>query len=544
MVAQNCTPTVAQSDLNINQVSAKLLSGGSLWWDLSDGSYIVPKSSGISAIFAAGIWIGGYDSGGNLKTAGQTYRQAGNDFWAGPIVDGVVDDCGVWDRHYTVFGAEIDSLRLDCSDNGEINLPIPTSLLQWPGRGNPHYANYFGHELPNQELAPFHDENSDGIYDPMDGDYPILGLDGCDQSYADQMVWWVFNDVGNVHTETNGQPLSVEIQVMAYAFNRENLNYATFYNYEVINKGLDTLFDLYFTQFADVDLGCWEDDLVGCNVNRSLGIAYNGNTPDSPCSTFSQLIPSYGDTIPLLGIDFLNTPTPNDGSPGGMSSFVYYENNHSPKGLPVQPIEYYNLMRGKWKTGAPIEYGGDGYQQGTATTTYMFPNDPSSGTGWSECSENRAPDDRRFLMSAGPFNLHPSERKEVSLGVLFVPDVPHPCPSFQPMLDHSDWVQSIFENCFNTDTTSFEKPTETIGEISLYPNPANRGEQITINNVPPNTFLEVWSSDGKMVKVVQSDLGEHALALVIEQSVASTIYFVVVKSEEERIAVFKLYYSE
>ena len=62
-----------------------------MWWDLNDPKYIVPNvepGKGIpevSSIFAGAVWLGGFDDGGNLKMAAQTYRSAGNDFWPGPL---------------------------------------------------------------------------------------------------------------------------------------------------------------------------------------------------------------------------------------------------------------------------------------------------------------------------------------------------------------------------------------------------------------------------------------------------------------------------
>ena len=39
----NCQQSEAQIDLDINNVKARLLAGGDLWWDLQNGKYIVPK---------------------------------------------------------------------------------------------------------------------------------------------------------------------------------------------------------------------------------------------------------------------------------------------------------------------------------------------------------------------------------------------------------------------------------------------------------------------------------------------------------------------
>ena len=39
----DCQPAQAQIDMEINNVRARLLTGGDLWWNLQEGRYIVPK---------------------------------------------------------------------------------------------------------------------------------------------------------------------------------------------------------------------------------------------------------------------------------------------------------------------------------------------------------------------------------------------------------------------------------------------------------------------------------------------------------------------
>jgi hypothetical protein len=116
-------------------------------------------------------------------------------------------------------------------------------------------------------LAPFYDRDGDGSYNPDNGDHPwyddILGRDdiecGIDRRislFGDETHWWVFNDKGNIHTETNGDPIGMEIRAQAFAFaTNDEVNRMTFYNYELINRGTQTLFNTYFSQYLDADIG-------------------------------------------------------------------------------------------------------------------------------------------------------------------------------------------------------------------------------------------------------------------------------------------------
>ncbi|MCX6609772.1 MAG: hypothetical protein NTW74_02850, partial [Acidobacteria bacterium] len=77
------------------------------------------------------------------------------------------------------------------------------------------------------------------------------------------------------------------------------INKMTFYNYELINRGTQTLEKTYFAQYVDADLGNAADDYVGCDVSRGLGYYYNGDNLDSDNSGYK----GYGSSIPAVGVD-------------------------------------------------------------------------------------------------------------------------------------------------------------------------------------------------------------------------------------------------
>ena len=115
--AGDCVTPIAQFDLDINNVRARLLTGGDMWWNLSEARYEVPKGDGtgasLNAIYAGAIWITGLSDGGNLKCAAQRYRGNGDDFWPGPLTNGVVDKatCSKYDRFFNVYCADISKAQ-------------------------------------------------------------------------------------------------------------------------------------------------------------------------------------------------------------------------------------------------------------------------------------------------------------------------------------------------------------------------------------------------------------------------------------------------
>ena len=72
------------------------------------------------------------------------------------------------------------------------------------------------------------------------------------------MLWHVYNDADPTwHTNPAGhsQPLGVEIQQTAYAFNRSGaLDNTAFLKFRIINNGTNLLRDMYAALWSDPDL--------------------------------------------------------------------------------------------------------------------------------------------------------------------------------------------------------------------------------------------------------------------------------------------------
>jgi hypothetical protein len=474
--ASNCSESRAGTELAINNVRAFLGAGGRIWFDLNRGRYIVPNvdpASGrpqISSLYAGGIWLGAYDDGGNLILAAQRFN-TGVDYWTGPLdpTTGTVEKsvCENWDRHFRALGADVDALRADYfapdpatgqSDN-RIDSRPSRGLLGWPARGNPYFSEIYGFNLPDQDLAPFIEPigREDGIYDPYDGDHPVIEVVGCGNDYlnavyADEMIWWVFNDRGNVHSESNGQPMSMEIQALAFAYRTTDaVNNMTFYRYKLLNRNTLALRQTYFALWSDPDLGCFLDDKIGVDTTTGMGYVYNGDAnDDATCGTSL----GYGTAIPALGVDYFRGPLDSAGNQIGLSGFQYHVNNNTPQGDPQSALGYYRLMSGFWPDGTPVTYGNTGYQSGGGgtPTPYVFPsfpNDQSAGS-WSMCSANSTPSaDFRFLHVSGPFALLPGATNELISGVVWVPELPdYPCPSMRKLVEADVLAQNLFDDCF------------------------------------------------------------------------------------------------
>jgi hypothetical protein len=187
---QDCTEPTAQVDQNVNNVRARLTTGGDVWWDPQArvGRYVVPAvpvGSGldeISSIFVAAVWLGGFDAAGNLKLAATDFRSAGNtDFYPGPLDEetGItgMEECQQWDRFFEVQGTEIEQAIRDW-EASTVDEPydvedVPPGVRFWPGNDNPHFRDRFPFDLPSTAagLGAYWDEDQDGIYNPVNGDF-------------------------------------------------------------------------------------------------------------------------------------------------------------------------------------------------------------------------------------------------------------------------------------------------------------------------------------------------------------------------------------
>ncbi len=474
--SSDCLEGREEIELDVNNIRARLRIGGDIWWDGDDGKYIAPRvepGSGereVSSIFAGGVWLGGQQLGGDIFVAASEYGTNGKDFYPGPLYDGNSgpdgetdqETCENWDKFFTVDGDDIDQFigtfrasteDFDCNS-------VPLSLLGWPAKGNRHFFDVHGFELPDNDagLAGFRDVNDDGIYDPCDGDYPIIEIRKCpDTTYADNMIFWIYNDNGNTHNESEGLPIRMEVQAQAFGFaTADEINDMTFYRYKMINRAIEPIDSFHFSMWIDPDLGCPDDDYIGCDTTESLMYVYNADPVDgisgTDCPVGGQNVPTYGTEVPILGVDYFEGPLDEDGNEIGMSSFMYYNRTGSgPAGTtdPNNPTEFFRYLTGTWQDGVPLTVGGDGKQNTGIPTRYAFYNPPNQTGGWSMCEENvPVGGDRRTLQTSGPFRLDPGANNFLIVGVVWVADYDYPCPALDRLLEADAVAQNLFDACF------------------------------------------------------------------------------------------------
>ncbi len=520
----DCSRPTATYFMNVNNVRARLHNGGTLF---EGGQYITPnKASGtsnVSGIYAAGIWLGGKDRAGNIRLAASDYQQNGSDFFPGPLnYDGATEKqyCDDWDKIFTVKGKNIEDHISAWNKAKENNLPydctkIPDDVKYWPAQGNPYWNEKYPWSLPDQTLAEYWDYDSNGKYDPCKGDYPIVLRSGCEVGYSQspylptEINFFIFNDNGGPQTLSGPNKIQMEVQVSAYAYNTNNeVNDMTFYQYKMVNKASEDLIDFYYSFWVDPDLGCYNDDYFGYDKTRDIAYIYNQDAIDGN-GTDCNGVNAYPENIPMIGINFLLKPygpkvfkrdingqyiydqfgqkimidpEPNTGQQDtvveiGISSFTYNDNCT----MDLPPVYcapqrgreegFYNIMRGFWPNGAPISFGGSGYNpSSTDTVKHVFSGSPNNPNEWSLCTSGLPYFDGRFNMSTGPLLLQPGAINLLTVNIFSVFDVPLPCPDLTKMRYVQGATLQFLENCFNEplegpdapDVSCIEKDEELI----------------------------------------------------------------------------------
>jgi hypothetical protein len=393
-----------------------------------------PKGSGHTAIFEDGIIWGGIHKGrSDPKVGGSAYNQmlqAGVLTGYGTATTDPTYDSPT-DAKYRLFRVRPDVTPTTSFASVEKAMTDEAALInryssmtaqqcfdqyvkdwnEWPAQTA---ANAAG-------LAPFSDKNGNGIYDPA---VDIPGQPG-----ADQTLYYVANDMNATRTQGgySSPPIGLEMHRTFWGYNLAGaLGNTLFCSTLIINKSGAPVDSMFLVQWADPDLGEAGDDFVGCDVSRSLGFVYNGQTFDA----------TYGTAVPSSGYTFFQGPIVSTGNQADsavfrlkyrhgyqnlkMSAFVFFTQGNATfrdpirGGDPAGDNEWYRLMNGRIAaTDGPFINPKTGLAQ-----NFVLDGDPLSGKGWLDGTNGLVMGDRRMALVAGPFTLADRDTQELVVATL------------------------------------------------------------------------------------------------------------------------------
>lgn len=449
--------------LNINNISAQVNPYGCYFWDFYEGNhYEFPKGSGINTIFWLGFYLKGTDLQQNQYLSGLFNITAQFDYqpghFPGPVSspDSYTTEYDVaWRKVWKLNRADIDMHIANWNQQG---YQMPENIRSWPGDGDVSQgqATY---------LAPYHDFNDNGIYDPENGDYPIIR--------GDQAIYSIFNDIRHNPSGHGTFGLSAEFHCMIYGFQAiddEALNNTVFINCQIYNRSLLTYSPLQFSVYAETDLGYYGDDYVGCDTLLNSAIVYN--------DAFDEIENGYGygDHPPAQSITMLNRRM------AGFMDETYTRPYSSPNIFsPYYTEEVGNKMDGYWIDGEPIIDNGCGHPSCADgnITHFAFPGDPTNQEKWSMPQANIPASENAIFMNADPVEeWEPGEALCIDLALTTARDeAGNNIDSYQLLKQYIADVKTFYDlhfpaSCFDVAPAINDKPQINTGEIRIYPNPA------------------------------------------------------------------------
>ena len=453
-----CEEGTAQALLETGNVRARIYNNGPLFWKGGQNLYEVPKGSGVNAMFAGNMMLGGLIDG-ELHMAASTYGPY--EFWPGPLdaAGNPPADCSQYDRIWEINSNDFVQFENDST--------FTINMLNWPwhlgapvvdGDGNPNNYNLEGGDRPE-----------------------LLG---------DQTLWWVMNDRGNEHLWSEVNPIGIEVRASAYAFNiPSEIGDLTFYRYTILNKNTEPLTEAYLSMWADPDLGDASDDYFGSDSLLHLGYTYNADNLDE--NGYEDLPPAVGYTLlktPEADIDLIDNnhdgQIDEQGESAGMYAAMMYFGGGGPFGDPSKGVDLYNNMRGLWRDGVPFTYGGYGRDYSDSITRFLYTGDPVTQSFWSlfrttpEETRPNPSSDVRNVISSGPFTFEPGESKEFLVALVWAQGINY--------LDSVRKLKNIVANLHSSPdsylTTGYQpgqleippEPSFVLGFDQNFPNPFNR----------------------------------------------------------------------
>lgn len=504
-------PTVTL--MNINRFSYWVRNDG---WSgrnphTAEAGGIYPAGTG-PVVFQDGVvwggWVDDPDSLFALRVGGQT-------FWVGTvpgriISPGIPEDPDL--PHVRIYRIRKDyqtlsehELRQDAAQlfyDGDTTLVTPQDIQKVQTQYEKDW-----NEWPVEYGAPFYDLNRNGIYEPQQGETPGL-------ANADQVVWFVCNDLDEDATTNafGSPPLGLELQVTLWAYKGENdfLGDVIFKRYRLINKSEGSIDSMYIGQWADMDIGNYTQDLVGCDTLLQIGYAYNG-LPDDGDFTKYQLTPPAAGYVLLQGPII---PSPGDTALFDFNrisgfknlkmnafSYLFFLGEPPPFATYEKTLQYYNSLRGYRPTNDienPDPYIiGYGPHAGEPTR-FPLSGDPVTGIGDIDGrGNNLSPRDVRLMVSSGPFTMQPGDTQEVVFALVGGKGTISYLSNIDVLRINSRAIREEFPNFYRTYHTMVAPVVEATsfdGKVVLdWGKDAELLQEIEREDLPGNYFFEGYN---------------------------------------------------
>ncbi len=359
-----------------NNVSATINNSGSQFTTVNESAgYLVPQNANAGLIFSAQFWYAGVDEEGTLRAAlGGNFNES--DVFIGPYSDDYSDlsySQEFAQSIYSFCSSEIQYfvkwwecqngiLTEGCDDLENPTIDFLERIYSYPAHGNVAIGQDYW-------LLPFWDRDGDGVYNPDNGDFPIIK--GCCGTYLIQ------NDTRNLHSSG---ALTIGMQMVYHFYQYSNgglLDDFTFIDVQAVNKGEYNFQEFRFGLMVDGDIGFPYDDFMGSDPVRQMAFFYNADNFDEDDEDIELY--GFGDDPPAIGIVALKTE---------LNSII-------------SPSTSFNSVMSKWMNLGGLQESGQPFlDPDDVATSFMYSGALDNSNEWSELNSGNVSGDRRLLMSS------------------------------------------------------------------------------------------------------------------------------------------------
>jgi hypothetical protein len=522
------TQTSSIYEFEQNQCKALVSSGSNLLSSPIFGpSYFVPKGDNTSTIFLTNLWFGGIDQYDSLRVSA-THFFENTDLFPGPFSNNNSYQAPLYEQLYInkIWHVTKEDIIYHIDNYAHPNYIVPSSITEWPGNGDTTLGVAW-------QLAPFIDINNDGIYNPMDGDYPCIK--------GDAATFTIYNDASSQHSTPNSHQMNIETHVMFYQFSSDNyLDSTSFLSLKIFNRGEHEYSDFRVAVNIDMDIGYPNDDFFGCDTLRNMGYTYNHSSFDPS---------GFGVNPPAMGLILLNEEM------GNLGTFQ----NANVQAISWEAENFWNLMNSKWYDGEPWVIGGHGHPNSvgatTQTTNFLYPGNPLTQDGWSMYNLdgtglNGSPmDDVRFFMTMPSKSFEPNDALNFEFALTLYMLENH-LENTNGLMAYADSVQDYF-NTYLLNYDCIQQGTgiqdSTLNNLVLYevnnpyleafPNPATN--QLTLKwSGLESSKIQLYSMDGRLAIEHGISLYQQTVLLDVS-SLNDGIYIVRVGEITKKIVIRK-----
>ncbi|MES2627897.1 MAG: T9SS type A sorting domain-containing protein [Bacteroidota bacterium] len=477
---------VLTRDLVYNRIAFRLNTEGS-YFENRDGkpAYRIPPEAYSSTLYTANLWFGSILASGDTATVVGTYTDEGVEMLPGPISSNT--DADYFDRYLKTWVLSADQLlyhKLHYQDAGYAMIP---EIRDWPANGRP--------GIDTGSLAPYNDVDQNGIYNPGNGDYPLIP--------GDMNVFYMKNSAnGQVANTTGGKKLKLQVSGFLYAFHATEAPFhSTLFHKIIVTNGSVAYDKLLMGMWIDLDIGDHFDDYAGTLVDQNTVYAYNSDNSDT-----GGKFP-FGDNPPVQGFTWLNRPL--------YSSTVY--------GYPDEPDghyrEYYYYLAGKHFDGSYRE------------RLFDFPGDPLTNDSLSEPGQGIAPGDRRVLSVVNLGNIAAGETVCIDAALITTRTGNTNLENLANFPADVRAVQDFYDSILAGECFRYAASVDESGRepaFTVYPNPAT--DRIFLQHIPVQAkTLEVANSLGQLV------LSSYTVAVLPVGQLSPGIYVISVKDGYGRV---------